>query len=168
MKHLFAFLFVSLCATQLSAQSKNPGSMKKLVGQSYLDARHIQGLKGWQFRQGDLITPVDDSEMVTVDVYVKGTSAIVILSVMEDTASRVFHIADVLEIKNVPKGWVIKTSTCSEGDNEDIELVALVKETKSERFKLIKQAWRCNRAKRRIEIASIKNISCINDGMEQY
>lgn len=167
MKYVFFFI-ITLCTTQLNAQGKYAGSMKKLVGQSYIDPKKITGLKGWRFMQGDLISPIDDTEALTVDVYVKGTSATVLFSVKEDTAAKGWTIADVLEVKNIAKGWVIKTGTCSEGSNEDITLVALVKETKAEHMKNVKQAWRCNRDKRRIETAAIKNVSCLNEGAEQY
>lgn len=167
MKYVFLFLII-LCTIQLHAQGKYAGSMKALVGKSYADSKKIPGLKGWRFMQGDLISPIDDVEATTVDVYVKGTTAIVLFSIKELKSAESYIIADLVEIKNMAKGWTIKTGTCREGSNDDVTLVALVKETMAERLTNVKQAWRCNRDKRRIEAVPIKNVSCLNEGAEQF
>jgi hypothetical protein len=166
---LYAFLIVTVfCATHANAQGKYAGSMKKLMGITYVDSKKLKELKGWQFFEGSVITPIDDPEMMLVDVYRKGTTTLVLFSVKEDTASTNFTIADVLEITNIAKGWFVKTVMCREGQTDDIEIVALAKDTKAEVIKVIKQAWRCNRNKKRIEAISIKGITCINEGAEQF
>jgi hypothetical protein len=70
----------------------------------------------------------------------------------------------VLEVKNVLKGWQLKTTSCRQNKVENVELVALVKWSPSHDFlKPAKQAWRFNRDKRRFESINISNIDCVND-----
>jgi hypothetical protein len=167
-KLFFLVLVVMLPAAHARAQGKYAGSMKKLMGIVYEDSRKIAALKGWQFRQGDLITPVDSPIPTTVTVFQKGTTAIVLLSGQAGSAENSFRISDVLEVKNVTRGWVIKTGTCKVGQNSDMGIIALAKDSKSESLTTIRQAWRCNLDRLRIEITDSKNISCLNEGAEQF
>ena len=163
--YVFALLlFFSLHASTTHAQGKFAGALKGLVGKSYTDSRNIKGLKNWQFREGSLITPVDDPEMMTVDVFQKGTTCAVLFSYMEDTASHVFVIVDVIEVKNVPKGWEVRGALCRQNTVENVEIVALVKPNMKEFSTTVKQAWRLDRDKRRVEALSTKGIDCINGG----
>jgi hypothetical protein len=100
--------------------------------------------------------------MMTADVFKKGTTYIVLFSIKEDTADTKLTIADLLEVKNVLSTRHIRTGTCTDGANELIDIVALIKNENTESSKAIK-AWRLNRDKRRIEIASPKLIKCMND-----
>ena len=157
-KKLFVIVLVTLLpAAYAGAQGKYAGSMKKLMGVVYEDARKIPALKGWQFHQGDLISSVNDPAAIGVDVFQKGTTAVVLLGVQDGNATSRFRVADVL-----------KTGTCRVGQNDDVEIVALAKDTKSEVHKIIRQAWRCRRDKYLIEIADSKNITCLNEGAEQF
>ena len=167
-KLFFFVLVVILPAAHARAQGKYAGSMKKLMGIVYEDSRKIAALKGWQFREGSLITPVDAPIPTTVTVFQKGTTAIVLLSGQEGSYENRFRISDVLEIKNVTTGWVIKTGICKMGQNSDTGIIAVAKESKSESLTNIRQAWRCNLDRLRIEITDSRNISCLNEGAEQF
>ncbi len=166
---LYTFLIAIICcATAVNAQGKYAGSMKKLIGISYIDYKKVKELKGWQFNQGDVITPVNYEETMSVEVFRKGSTRIVVFLLQVDAATNSSVVADVLEIKNVPAGWVVKTGTCKDGPNEAMDIVALAKETKTETMKTIKQAWRCNRDKKRIDAVPVKYITCFNEGAEQF
>jgi hypothetical protein len=167
-KLCFIFLVTTLPVAHACAQGKYAGSMKKLMGVVYEDARKIPALKGWQYSQGTLISSVDDPAAIGVDVFQKGTTAVVLMGVQDGNHTSRFRAADVLEIKNITRGWVIKTGTCRVGQNDDVEIVALAKDTKSEVHKVIRQAWRCRRDKYLIEITDSKNITCLNEGAEQF
>jgi hypothetical protein len=136
--------------------------MKKMIGKTYSDSKHISGLTGWQYREGSLLTPVDDPETMTADVFKKGTTYIILFSIKEDTADTKFTIADVIEVKNVLSSQHIRTGLCSEGANEAVDIVALVKKENTEFSKAIK-AWRLNRDKRRVELANPKLVKCMNE-----
>ena len=140
---------------------KYAGSMKRMLNITYTDEKHIPGLVPWTFQEGSMITPVDNPETMTANVFKKGTTYIVLFSIKEDTADNEFTIADVLEIKNVLPSQHIRTGTCTDGANELIDIVALIKKENTESSKAIK-AWRLNRDKRRIEFASPKLIKCMN------
>jgi hypothetical protein len=158
---LLAVLFI----TDATAQGKYAGTMKKLIGVTYSDSRNIKELARWTFRQGSVITPLDNPEMVTVDVFQRGTTWIVYASVKEDTASDIYKIVDVLEIKNVQKGWEPKTGLCRQHKIENAQIVALVKVIYTEFLKQVKLAWRFNPDKRRFEKIPVKGIDCIHEGL---
>lgn len=147
------------------AQSKYAGTMKKLVGTSFTDDRQIKGLRGWTFVEGSLLTGVDDPEVMTASVFRKGTTYIVLGNYMEDTASHTYIIYDLIEIKNVPKGYEPKTGICRNYGAEDVEVVAVVKLDPNKEFlKPATKAWRFNRDKKRFEAISTKKVDCISEG----
>jgi hypothetical protein len=161
---LVLLLLFSFCTNTITAQGKFAGSLSNLVGKSYTDSRYIKGLKGWQFRQGSLLTPIDDPETITVQVFQKGTTNVVVFGFMEDTSSHVYVIADVIEVKNIKKGWEIQTGLCRQNKIDNAEIVALIKPTSEQYMTQVKQAWRFSRDKRRVEALSVKGIDCINEG----
>jgi hypothetical protein len=161
------YLLLLLPFTSLFSQAgKHAGTKKSMVGKVYTDCRNITGLKGWTFRDGSVITQIDNPEMMTADVFQKGTTYVVLFSIKEDTASQEFKIMDVLEIKNVTNAQQIKTALCRDNKNENVEIVALIKPGNTQYSKALK-AWRFNRDKRRFEILSIKGIDCINERFDQ-
>lgn len=160
-------LFFLLIAVLSFSQGKYAGSQKKLIGSSYADENHISGLSGWKFYEGNMITPVNDPEMIVVLVFQRGSSRAIIAGYKEDTAFAQFTIADVIELRNVSAGWQIKAASCRQNSVENIEIIALVKSAVSmEWLKPAKKAWRFNRDKRRFEILSIKGIDCGNESLE--
>ena len=143
-------------------QGKYAGTKKSLIGKTYADDRKIAGFSGYTYHEGSLLTNVDDGEVMTAAVYKRGTTCVVIFAIKEDTANQKFTIADVLEVKNVPSSRHIMTGTCQEGENEAVDIVALVlNETNKEFSKAIK-AWRFNRDKRRLESVNTKLVKCMN------
>ncbi len=163
---LLLFSGLLFFANTITAQGKYAGTKKGLIGTTYTDIRNIEGLQGWQFRQGSVITAMDDPEMIIVDVFQKGTTYIVYFSIKEDTASDEFVIMDVLEIKGVTKTQEVKTAFCRENKMENAGIVALVKPVHAEYVRALK-AWHFNRDKRRIEIKTVSNIDCLNEGFDQ-
>lgn len=163
MKASACFLLFALICLQTAAQpGKYAGSMKKLLNKTFTDDRKIPGLTSWKFQEGSLLTNVNDPEVMTANVFKKGTTLIVIFSDKEDTSSAEYIIVDVLEVKNVLSSQTIRTGTCSEGPNEAVDIVALIKKEKKDTSKAIK-AWRLNRDKKRIELVSAKLVKCMNE-----
>ena len=153
---LYFFLIVS---TYCSAQGKYAGTKKGLIGTTYLDSKNIPGLEGWEFQSGSVISPLDDPEMIIADVFRGGSTWICFFSIKEDTALDSQRIIDVLEVKNVMKGWQLYTTSCRHNRVENVEIIALVKWSPTQEFlKPAKQAWRFNRDKRRFEIISVKGV----------
>jgi len=145
------------------AQGKYAGTKKSFIGKKFLNSRNIPGLTGWQFREGSLLTAIDDAEVMTADVFKKGTTYIVLFSIKEDTADAKFTIADVIEVKNVLSSQHIRTGMCSEGANEAVDIVALAKKQNNVEFSRAIKAWRLNRDKRRVELISPKLVKCMNE-----
>jgi hypothetical protein len=133
-----------------------------MLNRTYTGEKNIRSQTGWTFQEGSKITPVDDPETMTADVFKKGTTNIVLFSIKEDTSETKFTIADVIEVKNVLSSQDIRTGLCSEGANEAIDIVALIKKENTEFSKVIK-AWRLNSDKRRVELISPKLVKCMNE-----
>lgn len=165
-KLCIAFLFLTTVFCSFG-QGKFSGTKSDIIGVTYQDSRNIPGLELWQFQSGSVISPFDDPEMIIACTFLKGNSWLCFFSIKEDSASEVYTIMDVLEVKNVFKGWQLKTISCRQNKVENVELVALVKWSPSQEFlKPAKQVWRFNRDKRRFEIVSVKGVDCINEGLD--
>lgn len=148
-------------------QGKYAGAKANLIGSTYEDSRNIPALKGWEFQSGSVISPYDDPEVIIACVFKKANTLICFFSIKGDTASEVYTIMDVVEIKNVLKGWQLYTTSCRQNKVDNVEIVALVKWSPSQEFlKPAKQAWRFNRDKRRFEITSVRGVDCMNEGLD--
>jgi len=139
--------------------------MKKIIGSSYSEANDIAALIDWEYREGSVVTPLHNPEMIVANVFQKGNIWIAFFSIKEDTLSSAFTIMDVVEVKNVQQGWWLKTTFCRQHKIENIEIIALVKLSATQQYiKPAKMAWRFNRDKRRFEKVSSKGIDCLNEG----
>jgi hypothetical protein len=166
MRYIIFLLLLFLTEPVFSQPGKYAGQQKYLIGKVYTDSRNIEQLKTWKFQGGSLVNPIDDPEIITVDVFSKGNTWIVFFSIKEDTAASSFMIMDVVEVKNVMKDWQLRTTFCRSNKNENPEIVALVKKsTVVEFLKPAKKVWRFNRDKRRFEIISATGIDCINEAL---
>ncbi len=162
MKFFSLIIGILLVQVAFAQPGKYAGTKKSLIGKKFTDSRHMNILPGWQFREGSLITAIDDPETMTADVFKKGTTYIVLFSIKEDTADTKFTIADIIEVKNVLSSQHIRTGMCSEGPNEAVDIVALVKKQNNIEFSRAIKAWRLNRDKRRVELISPKLVKCMN------
>ena len=161
---LFFVFILSLGSLDLFSQGKFAGSFKKLIGRTYSNDRHIPGLEGYDYRQGDLITDVNDEESQFITVFIKGKNAAVVYSAQSGATKKIFTIIDIIQIKNIPPGWEIKTAGCSEGATEPEIIIALVNPGKKQYTTTVKQAWLCERDRLRIEAIGTKNVKCLNEG----
>lgn len=165
MKYLLAFIgLMFLSFNAVIAQGKYAGSKKNMIGKEYTQAGELTALKDWEFIEGGLANSLDDPERIICEVHKKGTSWLVFFSVMEDTASGRYKIADVVELTGVAKGWVVRGSFCRQNETENNYIIAWGKENTGQYMKLIKKAWRFNPDKRRIEAIPVKGIDCENIG----
>ena len=128
MKKVVVIIVLLITVYNSLGQGKYAGTKKNLIGKTYTDSRKIPGLSGWQFRQGSVINALNDPEMITVDVFQRGANWIIFFSVREDTASATFTIMDVVEVRNVVKGWQIKTAFCRNNKIENGRIIALAKD----------------------------------------
>jgi hypothetical protein len=162
MKHITLLItFATIIMTGSAQQGKYAGSMKKLIGQTYIDS--LPALKGWKLLQGSIVSPLTDPTWFVVDVYRKGTTYIAFFGEM-DTASRVTKIDDVVEIKSVKPRWEVRAGLCREYKEENAYVVALVYPAQAEYSKNVAKAWRFNRDKIRFEWINPKNVDCMNEG----
>ena len=104
MKRLsIGFFLISLITVTAVAQGKYAGTKKSIIGKVFEDSRNLVALKGWKYMEGGLANSLDDPERITSDVFKKGTTYVVIFSIMEDTASGKFKVMDVVEITGAAK-----------------------------------------------------------------
>jgi hypothetical protein len=165
MKVLSVLVTLLTCAGLTAiAQGNYAGSMKKLIGTKYKDSNSIVALKDYGYHEASLISDINDPEAITVDRFQKGSDAVVFFSIKEDQNDEEFTILDVLEIKNIPQGWQIKTALCRQNEIANVEIVALVKSGTGEFLKPAKQAWSFNRGKRRLQPLDKQGVDCIYEG----
>lgn len=164
MKQLSLLITLMLTVTLSNAQGSYAGSMKKLIGTKYRETKSISALKGYEPHSASLISAIDDPESLTVDHFQKGSDAVVLFSIKEDPNGDEYTVLEVLEYKNVPQGWQIKTAFCRQNEIEDVEIVALVKSGTEEFLKPTKQAWRFSRDKRKLMPMDKLGIDCISEG----
>jgi hypothetical protein len=164
MKRVFTLAILLLLYGTSIAQGNYAGTKKTLIGKWFTDYNDIAGLKGWTFMEGGLANSLDDPERIMSNVFKKGTSYVVLFSIMEDTASGKYKIFDVLEITAVQKGWTIRSSFCRQNEQESNYIVAWGKESTEPYMTIIKKAWKFNPDKRRFEAILIKGIDCENIG----
>jgi hypothetical protein len=164
MKKAPLLITLVLAVSMSNAQGNFAGSMKKLIGTKYKDSKSIAALKGYEFRAASLISDVNDAESITVDHFQKGSDAVVFFSIKEDPKGEEYTVLEVLEYKNVPKGWQIKSASCRQNEIENVEIVALVKSGSEEFLRPAKQAWRFSRDKRKLMPLDKLGIDCISEG----
>lgn len=164
MKGLFLCFISMFAIIACNAQGTFAGSMKKLIGVKYIDSNAIPELKNYTYHEASLMSSIDDPETLTVDLVQKGSDAVVFFSIKEDQNAEEYTIVDVLEYKNIPDGWQIKAAMCRQNEIANVEIVALVKSGKEEFLKPVKQAWRFNRDKRRLQAMDKQGIDCISEG----
>ena len=156
---LMIFLFLNDTAM---AQGKYAGTKKSLIGKVYTDSRNLAALKSWEYMEGGLANSLDDPERIMSEVFKKGTTYVVLFSIMEDTASGKFKVMDVVEITGVVKGWTVRSSFCRQNEQENNYIIAWGKENTGQYMKLIKKAWKFDPDRRRINVIPVKGIDCEN------
>lgn len=135
-----------------------------MIGKSFKDSHEIPQLKEYDYREGSLVSAVNDPESITVDVYQKGNiSVIVFFSIMEDTVSHKYQVMDVLEVKNVPVGWEVRTTFCRYQKVASVEIVALAKSAQATYLKEVRQAWRFSRSKRKFAVINASLVDCYQE-----
>jgi hypothetical protein len=135
-----------------------------LIGKIFEDSRNLAALKGWAFMEGGLANSLNDPERIMSHVFKKGTSYVVLFSIMEDTASDKYTVVDVVEITGVAKGWTVRSNFCRQNEQENNYIIAWGKENTGQYMKLIKKAWKFDPDKRRINAIPVKGIECENIG----
>ena len=166
MKNIWMIVvFVGAACTTMAQPGRYAGTKKGLIGTVYTDSRGIQRLSGYTAVVGSVLTQLSDPPMICVNVFKKGATYVVFFSI-EDTVSKKFTIADVMEIKPVTKGWTIVTSLCRQQGADNPYIVSWVKESRKEYLTVIKKAWEFNTEKGWIDSVSNKGISCLNEAFD--
>ncbi len=99
MKSISLLTLLLLTLLKADAQpGKYSGTKKSLIGKIFEDSRNLAALKGWAFMEGGLANSLNDTERIMSHVFKKGTSYVVLFSIMEDTASDKYTVVDVVEI----------------------------------------------------------------------
>ena len=162
-KRLALLIITVACTCFLQAQTaKYAGGMKNIIGKKYSDNKHIPGLSGWQFKEGSVVSDLNDPKSTIVEVFSKGKNYIIFFSVGEDSISKLYTINDLIEVKNVTKVQQVKTALCREFKKEDVFIVALTTAAQGPYSKALK-AWRLSRQRNQFEIINAKNVDCINE-----
>ena len=141
------------------AQGKfaSPG-LKSMIGKTYKDEKEISAVAGYLSHGGALLSASGDQWPLSVGWFSKDNSILVLFE--QFLPDQTVSIIDVLEINNTTDNQEIKVGECRDGDNDDMEIVALVLRSKAKRVRAI-QAWRFDRDKKRIEPLSTESVTCL-------
>jgi len=123
-----------------------------------MNEKELTLLKGFTLREGTLLSNYDDPVKLSASWYIKGNTIVALFEQINVDNSHV--VLDVLEVKNVLSNQILSIGVCQDGDDMNAGFVALVNQTKEERYKAVK-AWYFNRDKIRLEAKAATNIMCI-------
>ncbi|MBS1542060.1 MAG: hypothetical protein JST14_00365 [Bacteroidetes bacterium] len=160
MKHirLLLYFFCLSGPTLLFSQGKFAGGYGSLIGKNYRDEKELTILYGFTSRGGTLLSDPGDPVSLSASWYSKGNLIVAFFEQKDGDKGSV--ILDVLEIRNVLANQTLSIGDCKDGDNVSVGFVALVNETREERFKAVK-AWFFNRDKIRLEPWNPARVTCI-------
>ena len=82
---------------------------------------------------------------------------------MEDTTTHKYQVMDVLEVKNVPVGWEVRTTFCRYQKVASVDIVALAKSATATYLKEVRQAWRFSRTKRKFAVINATLVDCYQE-----
>ena len=159
-KLIFLMLFTHICF----AQGKFAGEFKDLIGLKFVTDKDIPKLKNFKYIGGSIISDlvVIDSFYLSLEVYRKGSTAIVLMNKLIDKTTKQHRIIEVLKIIDVPVNYEIRISGCTaKNSNPDDEIVAVYYIGNKKSVKLIKESYVLKDI--RFEKINPKNIKCINE-----
>jgi hypothetical protein len=164
MKKIIAAVFLISILNSASGQGQFAGAKTKpLIGKKYNNDRILPGLPDYEYKEVTLVSDENDPEQFSVSVFQKGPTYVVLFTHNIDTTTDDYIVLDVLVIKQVKKNQVVKAALCRQNKISNMEIIAVTQPGGSE-FSPALRAWRFNRDKRRFEIASIKDVDCMNEG----
>lgn len=164
MKKIHFLLF--LVTTTVFAQGRWAADFKSLIGKTYTNESGIKGLKTFRYEQGTVVGEAIEGQFFsTIDVYRKGSTAIILLSKKIKANSDEYRIIDVLKISAIPKSDEVRITDCSRKQAyPDETIVAVVFSGSKRQVKLVKQAYALKDI--RFEKIITKGITCINEGID--
>ena len=160
MKTIVALVLSITLQSALAQGNFASATWKAVIGKSCKDEKEFPQLKEFTSLGGTLLSDIADEEKKSVVLFAKGTTIIVLFELMVDNK---ITILDVVEITNVLKTQEVKVGTCRDGENDMVGLVALVNQSKEERWKAVK-AWYYNMDKIKVEAWPHARVTCL--GME--
>ena len=143
------------------------GEFKDIIGLKFKTEKVIPQLSNYNYVGGSIISDLDilNSYRLSLDVYRKDKTAIVILSKLVDLSTNEHRIIEVLKIIDVPKNYEIRTFGCSfKNMNPDHKIIAVYYIGNKKKVKLIKEAFVLKDI--RFEKINPKTINCINEGIQ--
>lgn len=164
-KTFFLTLFCLFFFTKSTfAQGKFAGDFKGIIGSKFVNHKDIPQLKNFNYVGGSIISDlvVIDSYYLSLEVYRKGNTAIVIMTKLVDQTTKLYRIIEVLKINDVPQNYEIRISGCSsKNTNPDDKIVAVYYIGNKKSVKLIKEVFVLKDI--RFEKMNPKNVKCINE-----
>ncbi len=156
---LFAWL-LCLCHVLYAQEGKlAPAPWKALIDKTCKNENEFPLLKGYTAKGENLLSFMEDPDKYSASVFVKGSTQVVFFKVI-GAGESVSTILDVIEVNNVQKNQEIKIGVCSDGENDDLHIMALVEQSKQERWKALK-AWMFQLDRIRVEAIAPTNVTCL-------
>lgn len=171
MKNLIGFIFLLsfsiLFGCQTIAQKiRTDDHFRHLIGNTFKVGTDPEGLNGYEYVGGSVLTPLDVKNMVLSTEYRSGKNILITFSRMNDPETELYVVEDVLHIRNLHQDWELKTGLCRLNEVEDAAIISVVKPAKLEYSKDVKKAWRFNWQTLVLEEISTKDVDCLNEGFD--
>lgn len=159
-------LVILLLTNSAFSQGKLALEFKDLIGTTFKNDVPITALKSYRNEQGVVIgNPNEGSFLSTIEVYKKGSQAVVLLSKKINSNPDEYRIIDVLKLNTIQKNNEVRISDCFRKNGfPDETIIAIVFSGSKRQVKTIKQAYVLKDI--RFEKTSIKDIKCFNEGIE--
>ncbi len=159
-------ILLFLITNSVFAQGRWAADFKSLIGQTYTNESGIKALKNFRYEQGTVVgEAIEGKFFSTIDVYRKGSTAIILLSKKIKANADEYRIIDVLKISSIPKNDEVRTTDCSRKQAyPDETIVAIVFSGPNRQVKLVKEAYALKDI--RFEKITTKGITCINEGID--
>ncbi len=160
-KFLALFFFFFFAFNSFS-QGKFSGEFNTIIGQKFLTEKDIPQLDSFKYVGGSIISDCVDCYFLKLEVFKKGTTAIVVLSKLVDKVNRKYSIIEVLKISDVPKNYEIRISGCtSKNIIPDDKIIAVYYIGSKKNVKLIKESYILKDI--RFEKMNPKTVKCFDE-----
>lgn len=146
------------------AQGEYAAEFKEILGTRYYTEKDIPQLNNYKYFGGSIISDLvtTDSFYLALEVFRKGTTAIVIMSKLIDKETKQRNIIEVLKINNVPQSYEIRIVGCTlKNMDPDNKIVAVYYIGRKKNVKLIKESYILKDI--RFKKINSKSIKCINE-----
>lgn len=157
-------LIFLLIVSKSFCQGKYAAEYSTLLQKKYSNEKELIELKNFRYQEGKVLGEINTNGLFssTLEVFKKGSTAIVILSKLTNPKTKIKTIIEVIKLSNITKNQEIRISSCSRKNPYPNEEIVVVMAANTNQLK-IAQAYALQDI--RFEKTPIKGIKCVLNEM---